>query len=86
MTHDRFFSSLNHHARAPLALAMAALMAVTPLAIPGVAAQSADDPGAMTAAQDNNSQGQDGTTSLADKRSSASRKPGPGQRNPGRPG
>jgi len=55
MTHDRFFSSLNHHARAPLALAMAALMAVTPLAIPGVAAQSADDPGAMTAAQDNNS-------------------------------
>ena len=64
MTHDRFFSSVNHHARAPLALAMAALMAVTPLAIPGVAAQSADDPGAMTAAQDNNSQGQDGTTSL----------------------
>jgi len=64
MTHDRFFSSLNQRARAPLALAMAALMVVTPLGIPGVTAQSADDPAAMAAAQDSNSQGQDGTSSL----------------------
>ena len=62
--YHRFFNSLSQHARAPIALMMATLMAVAPLGISGAAAQAADDSGAMTAAQDNNSQGQDGTTSL----------------------
>jgi hypothetical protein len=56
MMYDRLCSSLSQHARALIALIMAALMAAAPLGISGAAAQSADDP-TMMAAQDDNSQG-----------------------------
>ena len=56
MMYDRFLSSLSRHARAPIALTMAALMVVAPAGITGVAAQAADDPAAMAASPDDNSQ------------------------------
>jgi hypothetical protein len=58
MMYDRLCSSLSQHARALIALIMAALMAAAPLGISGAAAQSADDP-TMMAAQDDQ-----GTSSL----------------------
>ena len=64
MMYHRFLSSLGQSARAPIALTMAALMVVAPLGITGVLAQSADDPAAMAAAQDDNSQTAAATATL----------------------
>src|SRR6266851_2573180 len=64
MKYPGFFSSLSEHRRAPIALLAAALVAAAPLGVLGAAAQFADDPAAVAAAQDDNSQAGDGTTTL----------------------
>src|SRR5260221_5831536 len=64
MKYPRFFSSLSEHRRAPIALLAAALVAAAPLGVLGAAAQFADDPAAVVAAQDDSAQAGEGTTTL----------------------
>src|SRR5713226_5250710 len=64
MKYPGFFSSLSEHRRAPIALLAAALVAAAPLGVLGAAAQFANDPAAVVAAQDDNAQAGDGTTTL----------------------
>src|SRR5229473_373819 len=64
MKYPGFFSSLSEHRRAPIALLAAALVAAAPFGVLGAAAQFADDPAAVVAAQDDNAQAGEGTTTL----------------------
>src|SRR5258708_38732549 len=64
MKYPGFFSSLSEHRRAPIALLAAALVAAAPLGVLGAAAQFADDPAAIVAAQDDSAQAGEGTTTL----------------------
>src|SRR5258708_26213944 len=64
MKYPGFFSSLSEHRRAPIALLAAALVAAAPLGVLGAAAQFADDPAPVVAAQDNDGQAGEGTTTL----------------------
>src|SRR5260370_24265040 len=64
MKYPGFFSSLSEHRRAPIALLAAALVAAAPLGVLGAAAQFADDPAAVVAAQDNDGQAGEGTNTV----------------------